>query len=592
MPLSIAHRVSIPAPQTHLVEVETTLAGAPDEVVLFMPVWTPGSYLVREYARNVEGLTVDAPARATKIRKNAWHVEARGAERIVVRYRVYAGELTVRTSHVDETHAFLVGAALFLGVEGQLGAAARVRLEVPAGWRVATSLPLVDGSYVAADFDTLIDSPIEAGLHREARFDVQGTPHRYSIWPAEAVTDRNVADLVKDTTTILAKEAELFAGGFPYDAYELLLHLSPRGRGGLEHRASAALIASPTAFATREGYLDLLSLVAHEVFHAWNVKRIRPAGLAPYDYQHECYTRQLWWFEGATSYYDWRVLELTQLCTVEEYLEHLASEIAYVDATPGRLVHALEETSFDAWIKLYRPDENSPNSTVSYYRKGELVCAMLDLEIRHRSGGRASLDLALLELWLEHGVPERPVPEGAMQGVLERATSLSLGATFDAAIRSPAELDLAATFDLVGLTIERKSRTEGAACSLGVRLRTEGGRAVVASTTRDSCAARAGIDPGDELVGIAGARVEGGNVEPLLRGRLAGDAVDVLVARDGKLLTRQATLDPARPDKVKLVARKDATPAQREAFEAWLGRPHPAWSVAPESTDGSTESRS
>ena len=582
MPLAIVHRVSIVDPRTHLVEVETTLTGAPDEVVLFMPVWTPGSYLVREYARHVEGLAAEAPARARKIRKNAWSVEARGAERVVVRYRVYAAELTVRTSHVDDTHAFLVGAALFLGVEGHLSAPARVRLEAPAGWRVATSLPLVDGTYEARDFDTLVDSPIELGLHREESFSVLGTTHRYSIWPADGVTDRNVADLVRDTTTILEHEARLFGGAFPYDRYELLLHLSSRARGGLEHRASAALVASPSAFATREGYLDLLSLVAHEVLHAWNVKRIRPAGLVPYDYQHECYTRQLWWFEGATSYYDWRLLNLAQICTVDEYLEHLAAEIAYLDATPGRLVHALEETSFDAWIKLYRPDENSPNSTVSYYRKGELVCALLDLELRARTGGRASLDTVLGYLWREYGAAERPVPEGALQEIFEQATGASIGDRFDAWVRSSAEVDAGPTLALVGLEIERKTRTDAAPCSLGVRVRSEGGRAIVASTTRDSCAARAGIDPGDELVGIAGARVEGANVEPLLRTRAAGDVVDVLVARDGRLLTRKATLDPARPDKVKLVPQRDATPEARAAFEAWLGRPHPKWAARAE----------
>ena len=288
-------------------KVETTLAGAPDEVVLFMPVWTPGSYLVREYARHVEGLMADAPARATKIRKNAWRVEARGAARIVVRYRVYAGELTVRTSHVDETHAFLVGAALFLGVEGHLGAAARVRLDVPAGWRVATRRSRSsDGSYVAADFDTLIDSPIEAGLHREARFDVQGTPHRYSIWPAEA------ADGPQRGRPGQGHDDDPREGGgalrrrLPVRRSTSSCCTCRRGAAAASNTARAPRSSRRPRRSRREGYLDLLSLVAHEVFHAWNVKRIRPAGLAPYDYQHECYTRQLWWFEGATSYYDWR----------------------------------------------------------------------------------------------------------------------------------------------------------------------------------------------------------------------------------------------------------------------------------------------
>jgi predicted metalloprotease with PDZ domain len=340
--LSIVHRIAIPAPQTHLIEVESTVSAdvgstLPDALVLFMAAWTPGSYLLREYARHIEGLAADPPARATKIRKNAWRVATGCAERVTVRYRVYAGELTVRTNHVDATHAFLVGAALFLGIEGREDLGARVEVAPPRGWRIATSLAeatAVRGApegvrvFAAPDFDTLVDSPIEIGTHREETFEVLGTPHRYAIWPAGAAGDADAHRLVDDTRVILETEAKLFGNSLPYRSYELLLHLSTRGRGGLEHGAGAALIAPPSSFVTRDGYLDLLSLVAHEVFHAWNVKRIRPAGLTPYRYGEECYTRLLWWFEGGTSYYDWRVLALSRLCTIDEYLDHLSAEIA------------------------------------------------------------------------------------------------------------------------------------------------------------------------------------------------------------------------------------------------------------------------
>ena len=583
MTLSIVHRVSFPAPQSHVVHVETVLSGdLPDELVLFMPVWTPGSYLVREYARHVEGLAASAPARATKTRKNAWRLETHGARRVDVRYRVYANELTVRTSHLDESHAFLVGAGIFLGVEGRLDLPARIEIDAPHGWRTATSLASYEGGLLAPDFDTLVDSPIEVGHHREERFMVLGKTHLYAIWPEEGVPERKLPKLLDDTATIIEQEGRLFGGALPYDAYQLLLYVSPRSRGGLEHRASAALIASPASFASREGYLDLLSLIAHEVFHAWNVKRIRPAGLTPYRYEEECYSRLLWWFEGATSYYDWRVLVLAQVCTVEEYLDHLAGEVAYVEATPGRLVHALEETSLDAWIKLYRPDENSQNTTVSYYRKGEVVCAMLDVEMRARTAAsrRVGLDAVLAHLWTEHGVPEKPVPEDGMQAIFERVAGVPMGDLFDAWIRAPGELDVGASLARVGLAVERTTRPDAAQCSLGVRVRSEGSRAVVASVTRDSAAARAGLDPGDELLGVGGARVEAAGVEVTLRGRAAGETVDVIVSRDGRILTRRATLDPPRPDRVKIVAKKDATPAERAAFEAWLGRPHPAWDAA------------
>lgn len=570
-----------------MVHVETTVAGddLPDAVVLFMPVWTPGSYLVREYARHVEGLAADRPARAAKIRKNAWRIDRGPAARFVVRYRVYAADLSVRTSHVDETHAFLVGAALFLGLEGSEHAGARVEISVPAGWRAATALHPIPGPpgdagvyrFDAPSFDALVDAPIELGTHREERFEALGKPHRYSIWPHDSIDDRDVGRLALDTKTIVEAEAALFGGALPYDAYELLLHVSPRGRGGLEHRAGAALIVSPGAFAGRDSYLDALSLVAHEVFHAWNVKRIRPAGLTPYRYGEECYTRLLWWFEGATSYYDWRILRTARLCTVDEYLEHVAGEIAYLDQTPGRLVHALEDASFDAWIKLYRPDEHSANSSVSYYRKGEVVCALLDIELRARTGGRASLDKVLAHLWSAYGADEIAVPEDALQVIFEHVAGVPLGDLFDAWIRSATEVDYAATFAHVGLTIERSTRPDGPATSLGLRVRSDSGRAIVSSVTDGSAASRAGIDAGDELLAVGGHRIDGIHVETPLRARAPGDEVDVTIARDGRLLVRRATLDAPKKDRVKLVPDRQASRAARDTFAAWLGDSHPSW---------------
>ena len=586
MALAIVHHLTIENPKSHYVHVETRISndeGLPDPLVLFMPVWTPGSYLVREYSRNVESLTAEPPARVTKVRKNAWRFDTGGAKRLVVRFRVYANELTVRTSHVDETHAFLVGAALFPTVEGAAGTGASIVIDAPEGWRIATSLPVETGDgpgryrLQAPDFDTLVDSPIELGTHREEAFRAAGVPHRYSIWPATAISDADARRLVKDTTAIVELEASLFGGTLPYDRYELLLHLSARGRGGLEHGSSAALVASPAAFATRDSYLDLLSLVAHECFHAWNIKRIRPAGLEPYRYEQECYTRLLWWFEGGTSYYDWRVLALSQLCTAEEYLDHLAAEISYLERTPGRLVHALEDASFDAWIKLYRPDENSANSSVSYYRKGEVVCALLDLELRARTEERATLDHVLAYLWKEYGAKRRAVPEGSMQEIFEHASGAKLGDLFDAWIRSPGEIDVQAVLARLGLAIDRTVRPEGPPCSLGVRLQSEGGRVIVAAVTRGTAAARAGIDPGDEILAVAGARVDGARLDAGLSRFSPGETVEVLLARDGRLLTTRATLDPPNPDRVKIVARADAPPAARAAFTAWLGRPHPAW---------------
>jgi predicted metalloprotease with PDZ domain len=588
---AISHQLSFPSPATHLAHVETNVSndGAlPASLTLYMAVWTPGSYLVREYARHVEGVATDAPARVRKIRKNAWRIETNGAKSVVVRYRVYANDLTVRTNHVDETHALINGAATFLAIEGHEDAPAALEVALPAGWTIATTMPReaagtpdrpdATARFVAPDFDTLVDCPLAMGMHRTTSFEALGRAHSIAVWPPAAAADADLKRLTADAKTIFETEAKLFGGELPYDRYQILLHLSPRGRGGLEHRTSATLLASPSSFATREAYVDLLSLVAHEALHLWNVKRIRPAGLTPYRYQDESYTRLLWWFEGATSYYDWRVLRLAKLCTVDEYLEHLANEVAYLDATRGRLFHSLEDASFDAWIKLYRPDENSQNSTVSYYRKGELVCALLDLEMRARSiARRASLDDVLARLWTDYGARNEPVPEDGMDAVFESAAGARMSDLLDAWVRSTTEIDYGATFARVGLALQRSARSDAPLCSLGVRLRNDSGRCVVSAVTRDASAYRAGIDAGDEIVAVGGRRVEGTNVETLLVGRAAGESVDVLVARDGRMLERRATLDGPRLDRVKLVADPDAPADARAAFSAWLGDPHPAW---------------
>jgi predicted metalloprotease with PDZ domain len=591
MLFTLEHTLTIADPRAHLIGVETTIRSdlpLPAPLVLFMPVWTPGSYLVREYARHVEGLTGRADGvacTALKVRKNAWRVGHEGAREIAVRYRLYCNELTVRTNHVDDSHASLNGAAVFLAVEGHEDAVSTVDVVMPRGWRLASALDRVNlpeeepVRLVAPDLDALVDAPIELGELRVDRIHVLGVPHDVVLWPRDRASEAHMAALLRDFATLIATESAWFGSALPYDRYTLLLHLSPRARGGLEHLSSASLIANPNAFATREGYLDLLSLVAHELFHAWNVKRIRPEGLFPYRYQEENYTRLLWWFEGATSYYDWRALRTSKLCTVEEYLDHLAGEILAVDRVHGRLVQSLEEASFDAWIKLYRPDENTENSAVSYYRKGEIVCALLDIEIRARSSGRASLDSVLCHLWERYGRPGRPVPEDAMQAIFEEATGVPLGDLFDAWIRSPGEVDYDRTLAHVGMRVDRKLPESKERAALGLRARTEGGKAVVAAVARGRAAQLAGIDAGDEVIAIGGKRVEGASIDAALASRVPLEEVDVTIGRDGRIFSLKVRLEEARPEKVRIAPKTNASESQRALALAWLGDAHPTLSA-------------
>jgi predicted metalloprotease with PDZ domain len=495
----------------------------------------------------------------------------------------------------------LNGAAVFLAVDGHEDAAATIDVVVPRGWQLVTPLDRVDPRgtalpapssaceggqtvrLVAGDLDELVDAPIALGELRTERLHLRGVIHDVALWPERRASDAHLDSLLHDFALLVDTESAWFGGTLPYDRYTLLLHLSPRARGGLEHRSSASLIANANAFATRSGYLDLLSLVAHELFHVWNVKRIRPQGLFPYRYQEENYTRLLWWFEGATSYYDWRALRVSKLCTVEEYLDHLSGEILAIDRVHGRLLQSLEEASFDAWIKLYRPDENSENSSVSYYRKGEVVCALLDVEIRARSGGRASLDHVLSYLWERYGKTRMPVPENGLQAILEEATHVSLVDVFDAWIRSPGELDYDKTLAHVGMRVDRQPRNseDGAEkrprAALGVRARTEGGKAIVATVARGRSAQAAGIDAGDELIAIGGKRIEAGSLEAALVSHVPLEEVDVTIGRDGRVLTVKARLEEAKPEKIHIVPRAGASELQRSLALAWLGDLHPTW---------------
>jgi predicted metalloprotease with PDZ domain len=457
---------------------------------------------------------------------------------------------------------------------------------MPEGWDVATALRSATPdesekrTFVATNFDELCDSPFECARLIEQSFVAHGKPHRLAAWDNADARTVDWDKLALDTQTIVETEASLLAGerpprdALPYDRYLFLWHISPRGRGGLEHRSCATLLAKPTSFQNRTGYLDVLSLIAHEFFHLWNVKRIRPAGLAPYRYEEENYTRLLWWFEGATSYYDWRTLRLAKLCTASEYLNHLAEEIARLEDTPGAGVHPLEEASFDAWIKAYRPDENSLNSTVSYYLKGEVVCALIDLELRRRTSGGSSLDDVVRHLYWHYGAKDVPVPEGGLADLIESLSGVSLEDCFARWVKGTDPIDVNAVLQHAGLKFERTSRRDAPPASLGARMKLEGGRAIVDAVPRGSAAHRAGVDPRDEVIAVAGRRLPEGRLELPLHGLAPGDVVPLTVARDGWVRTIDVVLDPPLLTEAKIVPLPDPTPQARDLYQSWLGEPH------------------
>src|SRR6478672_10965761 len=451
-PIEIAFTVSIPKPHTHLLHVEMNIKHVADEpvaneVVLVLPVWTPGSYLIREFERQIQDFAAtDAagqPLAWIKSNKNSWRIVTSGAREWHVSYLVYCNELSVRTSEVNSDHAFWNNASLLMYPEGFLNARSTLHVLAPQPWQVATGLPPAPGvknTFRAENFDVLYDSPVEASNFKTISFAVKGVPHRIVI-DGEGNYD---ADRVKrDVQKIVETEVEIMGGEIPYKDYTFILHLRANAGGGLEHMNSTALgyprfgfkidegnrlnSAAPNPSSSREAaYNDFLALVAHEFFHLWNVKRIRPDALGPFDYTKENHTKLLWVAEGVTEYYGQLIPRRAGLISDEAYLAHVASQIQDMQDSPGRKLMSAEDASFNAWIKEYRPDENSINSQISYYDKGELLGLLLDLEIRRRSNNAKSLDDVMRALYNDFFKRNRNYTPADFQKVCETAAGSSL----------------------------------------------------------------------------------------------------------------------------------------------------------------------
>jgi predicted metalloprotease with PDZ domain len=579
------YRLSLPAPQTHHLEVALEL-DQPGQAELFLPVWTPGSYLVREFARHLEGFAAEdeagRPLAVERLDKHRLRLHGGAAARATLRYRVYANELTVRTSHVDGTHAFLSPAGVFLGVRGREGQPHRVAIEAPPGWRVASALE-GEGELVARDYDQLIDSPIEVGLHQVAHFEAVGREHELVAW---GQGNLDLTRLTADVKRIVEAQGA-FWGGLPYPRYLFVFHLTGKGRGGLEHLDSTVLLVPRLAFADEEGYRDVLGLVSHELFHAWNVKRLRPAALTPYDYDREQYTGLLWWFEGGTCYYEQLLLARAGLLSPAQHLEALGRKLTSLARLPGAAKLSLEDASRLAWVKYYRPDENSGNSGVSYYLKGELVALALDLALR---GAGASLDEVLRRLWTRHR--EGGVPEGGVEPVVtELLGAAAARSFFDRYVRGTAPLEpaLEPGLALLGLRLRRrvarglddKGGKPGKASDgptpgwLGAEL-SQGGKLTVSAVREGGPAWRAGLTADDELLAEGGYRLDRGGLANRLEQRGPAGALRLTIFRRDELLELEVPLAAPPEDTAWLEPVEAPSEAQRAAFQAWCGAPWPA----------------
>jgi predicted metalloprotease with PDZ domain len=577
--LQLDYTLSFPEPSAHRVEVAMNIP-AGGELELWMPVWTPGSYLVREFSRHVQDLRAEsasgAPLPVTKTRKNRWKVEANDATGVTVRYVVYGRELSVRTNWIEPEFALLNGAPTFLAVRGFENAPHRVRLRLPEAWKGAwTSLPPAATSadprqpaFTARNLDELIDSPVLAGTADMQDFQVNGVP--ISLVNAGDATLWNGQEAAGHAQKIVETYARMM-GGLPFDRY-LFLNCIVESRGGLEHAKSCVLMTSRYAYRKRKSYVDWLGLVSHEFFHAWNVKRLRPVALGPFDYENEVYTRSLWFAEGVTSYYTPLMPRRAGLTKNEELFDALSEQIEKLQTTPGRLHQSLEESSFDAWIKLYRPDENTGNTTISYYVKGAVVAWLLDAEIRAATRGARSLD-DLLRLLFARYAGDRGYTDADLQKSAEEIAGTSLEALFARSVRGREELDYTPALRVFGLRF--KPPRAGLPDTtppvwMGIETAVRDGKLFITSVRDDAPARSAGLAAEDEILALDGLRIDPRTWTERLQQYRPGDRTQVLIARRDAMRTHSLTFAEHPGSPWRLEIDPDASADAVRDREAWM----------------------
>lgn len=612
----VRYHVRLPDPQTQTVHIDATFPSiADDELIVHLPVWRPGLYLVLDNAGSVRRVTAHGPTNEPldirKGRKSSWIVDlsplGSGSHDVTIAMEIYANSIANRTRHVDSTHAFLSGSSVFLFSEATRDAPVRVTFERPSfgadepeKWRLATGMAQPEPlTAETRSYDILIDSPVEFGLHERVDFNVDGVPHAHVIWGRY---DGDSEQLAEDTAAIVRVQREIF-GKLPYERYEILTHSAPGLRGGTEHYNSTVLSVDPAMWTDEDRYERFLSLVAHEVFHTWNIKRFRPTELDRYEYLEETYTKLLWLVEGTTSYYDDLTLPRAGVVDGDRYLEILSNSIDGYRTTPGRMVQPLDESSFDAWIKLFhRGADRSPdraNSQISFYLKGALVSFVLDMEIRSATRNAHSLDDVMRRLYEQFPLGEGGYTRADLTRIIRAvAPGVDVDAFFRDSIEGLAEVDFeraaaVAGLELVSPAIDAKSTSEedndnaDPPTRLYTGLSVNGDHTVTRAVSNGPGYA-AGCIVGDEILAVNGQRVGGrstGSFADLIDAAEPGVPVEVLLSRRDEL--RAITFMPIeRPDGAWTLKRvEEPTREQRAVYESWLGVDWPSDDDDEESSD-------
>ena len=578
----VAHTLSFPQKNNQYVHVSSKFPVAADQLELALPSWNPGSYLIRDFATNLERLqATDSDGRQltiTKISKNRWRMDTRGVAELALDYDVWAGRMNVAESWVESDYALLNGAGIFLYNEQTRHWPQSVRVELPDSWSALhTTLKQPDGEpfFLARDYDELLDSPILAGNTVEHDFEVNGQSYSLVLSGENILWDGATA--AQDTASIVKAQQD-FWGVNPFDRKYLFLNLFMDKFSGLEHDHSTVMMCSPWQMRGREDYIKWLGLVSHEFFHSWNIRRMRSAALAEYDYDQEVYTRELWLAEGLTSYYDNLLLFRGSLIDVSDYFELLAEEIRDYETTPGREARSAELASFDTWIKQYKPDANKVNSTISYYRKGALIGLVSDMEIRRRTKNQASLDTVMREMYARYGpggTAQGGYPPGAFENIVESTAGQDVRKVVEDMLKTTGDPDIDRALDWYGLELQRTqilANGEQAPGGIGVKWEISGSALLAEHVLLGHPGATAGVLPGDELLAIDGLRVTTENHQQRLQKLRPDEQVELTLVRHGRLINLSLITGTEVPVSYAIVPKPGISNREKKRMEAWLGR--------------------
>ena len=564
----VDYELNMTMPNSHYFEVKMNITDLKAKSIdIKMPVWAPGSYLIREFAKSVNLVTAkDANGKSLVVKKsnkNTWTIETKGLKNVEVNYEVYAFELSVRTSFLDDSHGYINGTSMFMYVDGDRNHEGQLTVNPHSSFKkISTSLNRKGNVFTFADYDELVDSPIEIGNQKEFYFEAAGVKHTIAMY---GEGNYDIERLKVDMAKVVEAETAVFNDN-PNEDYLFIIHNLTVGSGGLEHKKSTTLEVQRWTYSEKD-YLGFISLVAHEYFHLWNVKRLRPKALGPFDYSNENYTDLLWVMEGFTSYYDELILRRAGFYSQDDYVNRLIGTINYVENQPGNKVQPVAHSSYDAWIKAYRRNENSINNGISYYSKGQILAAMLDLYIINKFDGKKSLDDFMQKLYNDfYKKSDVGFTEDEFQQTLQDFIGEDVSWFIDNYVYDTKEIDYKKFFTAIGVDIHNS--TPNASSFLGLRTRNKGGKLIITTVFKGSAAEAQGLSANDEIIAVNGYRVDQSGFNFLTSDLKYEDSFDVLLSRDNILKTYTIKMGERVSKSYKY--KTNFTPENQQLFDYWL----------------------